>query len=263
MTRIRDEGWSITGPPGGAGWRRLLGACLKTQPWPSSSSFVLVFLPENRPEIDDEDEGRGRAGNFGGILKHALKLFSLLILCGALLPLWLGAAEIRAAEKRILSEYEVKAALIYKLTLFVDWPASAFPHNEAPVVIGVLGQDPFGPHLRKIIEGKRIRNRPLVLKPCHDLAEAKACHVLFVSSSEKPNFSDILADLRNQSALTVGDVENFAAQGGIINLLLAERTVRLQINPDAARRAGLRISSQVLEMAQIVGDSKLPPKSSR
>ena len=170
----------------------------------------------------------------------------------------IGNAQVKTADTRVFSEYELKAAFLYKLALFVEWPESSFPHARSPLLIGILGKDPFGPHLRKAVEGKRISNRSIVLKACRDVGEAKDCHLLFISSTEKPNLPQILGDLQRLGVLTVGDVEDFATLGGIINLVAAERTVRFQINPDAAQRAGLKISSQMLELAQIVRDANPP-----
>ena len=180
----------------------------------------------------------------------------------ALLVAGMVAVGICAADARVASEYEIKAALVYKLALFVEWPAASLSNEKTPLILGILGNDPFGPHLRKATADKKVRGSPIVLRSCRDVEQAKGCHLLFVSSSEKANLSKILVRLRGQSILTVGDMEGFAAAGGIVNLL-SERTVKFQINPDAAHRADLRISSQVLELAQIVRDSATPDATSK
>lgn len=159
------------------------------------------------------------------------------------------------AESRVFKEYEVKAAFLFQFALYVDWPANSFSDAQTPITIGLLGKDPFGDFLRKAIEGKSVNKRALVIRHCDTLAEARQCHLLFISSSLQKRLPRILAELRNVSVLTVGDVEGFASQGGIINLVVVEKTVRFEINPSAAERAGLKISSQVLELARIVRDA--------
>ncbi len=159
------------------------------------------------------------------------------------------------AESRVFKEYEVKAAFLFQFALYVEWPASSFSDAQTPITIGLLGKNPFDDFLRKAIEGKTVNRRKLVIKHCADLDEARQCHLLFISSSEKKSLPRILKGLRNASVLTVGDVEDFASQGGIINLVVIEKTVRFEVNPSVAERAGLKISSQVLELARIVRDS--------
>lgn len=171
------------------------------------------------------------------------------------LAVMLATLGVLGAESRVFKEYEVKAAFLFQFALYVEWPASSFSDAQTPITIGLLGKDPFGDFLRKAIEGKTVNQRKLVIKHCANLDEARQCHLLFISSSVQKSLPRILAGLRNERVLTVGDVEDFASQGGIVNLVVLEKTVRFEINPSAVERAGLKISSQVLELARIVRDS--------
>ena len=189
-------------------------------------------------------------------MKHAAQWRNLWVGTALLLSL-LGLQAIAAAEARVISEYEVKAAFLHKFALFVEWPGSAFQKESDPFVIGILGQDPFGPHLAKAIAGKLVENRPIVLRSYRTVDEVKDCHLLYVSPSERPNLRRIMAGLNGRNVLTVGDMPGFAEQGGVINLVQSEQKIKFHINPDAARRAGLTISSQLLQMAVIVRDA--PP----
>src|SRR5262245_56484892 len=101
-----------------------------------------------------DGDGGGRRGGFRARGKAAL---------GVVLVWWMSVLAGWAAEKPV-SEYELKAAILPKLPLFVTWPESAFPDATTPLRIGVLGSNPFGPHLHEAIRGKRIGNREMSVR---------------------------------------------------------------------------------------------------
>ncbi len=146
-------------------------------------------------------------------------------------------------------EYQVKAALIYNFAKFVDWPADAVAGDA--LVVGVLGQDPFGPAL-EALQRKTVKDRPIRVKRFATLDALERCHILFVSSSEKDNLLEILAAISGDSVLTVSEMESFAEVGGIIRLVTRRAKVRFQINVAAGESSGLQISSQLLRLAEIV-----------
>jgi len=153
-------------------------------------------------------------------------------------------------------EYKVKATYLFNFAQFVEWPATVFADANAPIIIGVLGDDEFGPFLDQIVQGEKIKNRPLIVKRSRTVAELKACHILFISKSEEPRLAAILASLAQSSVLTLGEVEGFAQRGGIINFFLDGEKLRFEINTDAADRCGLRIRSQLLSLSKIVATAK-------
>ncbi len=155
----------------------------------------------------------------------------------------------RPLAAQVFNEYEVKAAMLYKFAGFVEWPASP---AGAPLCIGVLGHDPFGPALEQAIQGKSIDGRPFIVRRFKTGQETGTCQIVFVSSSEKKVLRGILDRLRREPVLTVGDTPGFCEDGGIINLELADNRVHFQINPGAAELARLVVSSKLLSLAGIV-----------
>ncbi len=151
------------------------------------------------------------------------------------------------------TEYQVKAAFLYNFGKFVEWPPGTLA--DSSFAICVLGDDPFGPALDQVIEGKSVHGKKLVAHRLGRIEEAGKCHVLFVSSSENGRLSQVLTSLRGRRVLTVGDTEGFAHRGGIINFRLVENKVRFEINLDAAERAGLTVSSQLLKLATVIRES--------
>lgn len=152
------------------------------------------------------------------------------------------------------TEYQIKAAFIYNFARFVQWPPQAFPETNSPMTIGLLGENVFGGALAQTIAGKTIKGHPLQFKECNSLAEAVNCQVLFISASEKKHFGKILGRLKGASILTVsesppGDSNDFMGNGGMIDLVIVDDKVRFVINNDAAKKAGLVISSKLLSLA--------------
>jgi hypothetical protein len=157
-----------------------------------------------------------------------------------------------AAESFPPKEYQVKAAFLYNFGKFVQWPATAFSGPNAPLVICVLGTDPFEGALDQVLSGKTISNRPISVRRPANLSEAKSCHILFVGTSEKNNLAQITQSLSQIAVLTVSDLPHFVEQGGSIQFLIEHENVHFEINLGAAQRAGLKISSKLLQVAQSV-----------
>ncbi len=149
------------------------------------------------------------------------------------------------------SEYEIKAAFLYNFAKFIDWPVESFKDDASSLTLGILGVDPFGPALDTIKE-KTVKGRKLVIKRSRNPEDLKGCHILFVSPLEKENLRPILNVFRESAVLTVSETERFASRGGIINFIRVDNKIHFEINPEAAQRNRLKISSQLLKLARIV-----------
>ena len=160
------------------------------------------------------------------------------------------------AQTRTASEYEVKAAFLYNFAKFVEWPPSVFTDPKQPFNICILGADPFGHSLDDAVLGKTVANHPVSLVRAHQFQELLDCHILFVAGSQRPPLSEILGKFHGKNVLIVGESENFASSGGTIQFVLEGNHIRFAINPDAAERAGLKISSKLLALAVVVRDSQ-------
>ncbi len=153
----------------------------------------------------------------------------------------------------ISREYAIKAAYLYQFGRYVEWPAQAFANERAPLVIGVLGADPFGNLLEEISRTKRIENRPIVIRRFATAAEYSYSHILFVPASvDQGQKTRILQKLQGTPTLLVGEEPGFAERGGTINFFQEENKIRFEINTDVARQDQLKISSKLLSLAKIV-----------
>jgi hypothetical protein len=180
----------------------------------------------------------------------------ILIAIVALTFSWTSATSAQAGDGSESSEYLIKAGFLYNFAKFVEWPAAASSRGDSPIVIGILGTDPFGNVLDHIVEDKKIGPRGFVVKRYkwdEDHKDWKDCKILFVSASEKAHVDEIVQSVKGLPILTVGETPGFAERGGVIRfIILEDNRVRFEVNVEAAHQANLNISSQLLTLAKII-----------
>lgn len=158
----------------------------------------------------------------------------------------------RAQQPVAPSEYHVKGVFLLNFLKYVEWPAVAHQTTNSPFSLVHVGEDRFEADFAAFVKAKTIDHRGVALKHSKALGDWQRCHILFISGSEKRNVRSILAAAKGRPVLTVGESDNFIAEGGMINFVVKDNKVRLQINPVAAEAAGLKISSRLLGVAEIV-----------
>ena len=165
----------------------------------------------------------------------------------------LGALLSAGARAQTTDEYRVKAVFLYNFAKFLEWPPQAFKSPSDPIVIGVLGKDPFGGALVSATAGKTLDGRGFQVREVADAQQAAQCQILFISSSERKRLGAVFAEIGSLAILTVGETDNFTSEGGDVNFKIRGGTVGLQINVEAARKQQLHISAKLLSLAEIVG----------
>ena len=212
--------------------------------------MIRLLYPDRKPgwltakRPDGAPRRRSLIAASATLLRSAVVIHVSLVLASAL-----------SAQTKAAAEYEIKAAFLYNFAKFVEWPPSAFTNPKQPVSICILGADPFGHALTDALLGKTIGEHPVTLEQARRASDLAGCHIVFVSASESPRLPDVLAHLRGLPVLLVGESEGFAGAGGTIQFVLDQNRVRFAINPGAAERAGLKISSKLLALATIVHDA--------
>ena len=180
----------------------------------------------------------------------------MLLKGGAWVPLalLLGLLGHRAppARAQSIDEYQAKAAFLFNFAKFVDWPSTVFKNEKDPIRICVLGQNPFGASLDDAVRGRDVAGRPLIAIQVSDLRQAEGCQIIFVAASERKRFKPMAAGLSAANVLTVGEVEGFVSEGGIVNFKVEDGRIRFEINLAAADQAKVRISSKLLSLARVV-----------
>jgi YfiR/HmsC-like len=156
-----------------------------------------------------------------------------------------------SAQTAISREYRIKAVFLFNFAQFVDWPPEAATSSQAPLIIGVLGDDPFDGYLDETVRGEKLKNRPFVVQRYRRVEDIAGCQVLFISRTIPSQLGHIMAALKGRSILTVGDTEGFAEDGGIIRFVTENNRIKFRINVDAAEAAHLVISSKLLRLAEV------------
>ena len=150
------------------------------------------------------------------------------------------------------SECEAKAVFLLNFLKYVEWPSSSDSDTNTPLRIGLVGKDRFGTALSSLVKSKTVDGRTVALEHCDDESVWRDCRLLFVSGSETRRIEKILVAVKDVPVLTVGETGDFLEKGGMIGLVMQDKTVRLEINLAAAEAAGLKISSRLLTVADVV-----------
>ena len=170
--------------------------------------------------------------------------------------LWVLAVSAFAQPPR--TEREIKALFFVTLARYVEWPASGFSSDADPIVIGILGQDPFGTFLDTLIEKEAVRGRPIRIRRFASVDEVKSCHLLYLAPMSPALFELSLSRLKGRPILTVSDTPKFAERGGVVELFLNEESkVRLRISKSALASVGLSVSPALLRLAQMVASLEI------
>jgi hypothetical protein len=179
--------------------------------------------------------------------------FNVKSLAGWLITLVLliSAGPEASAQTTVSREYQVKAVFLFNFAQFVDWPPEASASPQAPLIIGVLGDDPFDGFLDDTVRGEKLNHRPFVVQRYRRVEDVDGCQVLFISRTNPDQLGHIMAVLKGRSILTVGDTEGFYQGGGIIRFVTEKNRIRFRINVEAAEAAHLVISSKLLRLAEV------------
>lgn len=148
-------------------------------------------------------------------------------------------------------EHTLKAGFLVNFSQFATWPAAALPAGK-PFIIGVVGADPFGSALDAVVDGVDVGGRPIRVHRLASADDPRQCHLLFVAAINSKDLQQVVERLGNAPILTVGDGSGFIEAGGMVAFRVENNRVRFDVNAHAAKRAGLALSSQMLEFARVV-----------
>jgi hypothetical protein len=147
-------------------------------------------------------------------------------------------------------EYRVKGAYLLNFAKFVEWPDRAFQGPRDPIAICILGTAPFTAALDVAAHAVVVENRSVTVRQIQDTVQARQCHIVFLSASERRQVRGVIDAVRGGNVLTVGETDGFVASGGVIELSVDDSRIRMKISTGGAKKAGLRISAKLLSLAQ-------------
>ena len=154
------------------------------------------------------------------------------------------------------SDKQTKSKFLINFAQFTDWPATAFGNDNEPLIIGILGTDPFGKSLDKLADDEVLRGRHVQVLRFRKVQEIRICHILYISESEERRLDRIVQALKEKPVLTVSEIEDAVTHGVIIQMRAENKKIRLSINLESAKAAHLTLKSKLLRLGQIVEPAK-------
>ena len=164
-------------------------------------------------------------------------------------PLFLLVPRAEAVPEK---EYQVKAAYLFNFAQFVKWPDSLFPDKDSPLVLGILGEDPFDSYLDEVVRGEKVDGHPIKVVRYRSIEQVKHCHILYIGASEERRTAELLKALGRKQVLTVGESDLFPRRGGMVSMVNRDGRIRLSVNLQAIQASELGVSSKLLQVAEIV-----------
>ena len=155
------------------------------------------------------------------------------------------------AQSSSADEYAIRAAMLFNLTKFIDWPAWKMDLSHPNFLVCILGHDPIEPYTDRYLQNQNVVNKPIQLKAIKDLSDAAECHILYVSASGKHNFERVAADLTKAGVLSVSEQPVSRNSAQIVGLPLDNDHIHLDVNLGAAQSGGFSVSSKLLRLATV------------
>lgn len=143
----------------------------------------------------------------------------------------------------------VEAAYLSKLPPFVKWPRSAFESPAGPLNICVVGADPFGAALDRMVSGQRVGRHPIAVKRLSRFEKNDGCHVLWLGALKGQELADALAAARGAPVLTVTDGAGDQPSRAMVDFDSRAARVSIAVDSAAAQSSGLVVSSKLLSLA--------------
>lgn len=150
--------------------------------------------------------------------------------------------------------YKIKTAFLFNFAKFVDWPPDSFNGPSSEFSIGIIAP-PKLVATAQMLQNKSVKGSPVKILVFESLEELLPCHILFVGKNDEELLKAVITRFKQMPVLTVADVPGFAGQGGVINFITVDNTIRFEINPEVAEEKHLKISSKLLNLASIVAST--------
>jgi hypothetical protein len=224
-----------------------LDVCVTRNFWPAR-------MNDETPNRMTASSAACRGGN-----DRPIRRFFASLNRGVLWAIVILALSVLPAKAEVSREYQIKAVFLYNFAQFTQWPEGALPAEKSPIIIGIVGPDPFGPTLVETVHGETILGHPLIIEHFAHPADIKTCHILFISQPEVRHCDEILKTIKGKPVLTVGDTDSSASASAIIRFVVEKNKVHFRVNAEAARAANITLSSKLLRVAEVPPTEGRPP----
>jgi len=153
-----------------------------------------------------------------------------------------------------ITQPALRAAFLYNFAKFAEWPSDVTP--PGPLTLCVLDDSAVEGALSDLVGNSTINGRTVTISRGRGATKLRTCHLLYVGEATTDRAAAILDELQGSAVLTVSNGDDFVRLGGMIGLFVEEGRMRFAINPDAAQRVGVRLSSKLLQLAKILRDDR-------
>jgi len=147
---------------------------------------------------------------------------------------------------------DVRSAFLYNVAKYVEWPDAKFASDDAPLVLGVIGEPALAESFASSLSTKRVGERAIEVRAIESADDARACHVVFGSRDQRSLARSLANDLRGEPVLSVAEYDRFARVGGMIAIEVAGGKVSFEVSRSETDRSGLKVSSKLLRLASAV-----------
>jgi hypothetical protein len=154
------------------------------------------------------------------------------------------------AEAPAAKEHELKAAYIYNFAKFTTWPATSFSSPTAPLVVGIIGNEPVATALASQVKSRTVNGHSVEVRALAANQSIADLHILY--AADDASLASLQQALATPGLLTIGETARFAARGGIIRFVIDRNHLQFEINSASAKRLDLSLSSQLLMLARTV-----------
>ena len=155
------------------------------------------------------------------------------------------------AQSNSADEYAIRAAMVFNLARFIDWPPSKLDPEHPEFAICILGSDPIAVDLESVLKNKSVGTRPVVLRHLNSVDASNSCNMLYVGAGQRGTVARAAAQLARNAVVTVSDVSNTDNPAQVIGLPTLDEHVHIDVNLGAAQRSGVTISSRLLHLATV------------
>ena len=153
------------------------------------------------------------------------------------------------AQQGTVSSQQLKAVFLLNFTRFIEWPPYSFRSVDEPFTIGIVNDNSLYFYLSELVASDKVNGHPIAIRLYKNTHEIKNCHLLFFGNVG--NLREGLVAVKGKATLTVGDANEFCTVGGMIRFFTDANKMRFEINNEAAKESGLRISSRLLTLASV------------
>ena len=178
-------------------------------------------------------------------MKQCLQRMSLLT--AAVMAAWPTCAlQPGSLSSTMPSQSDVEAVYLFDFGKFVRWPAGA---DKGPFHMCVAGAAAFVAGLERTVANETIDGRALDVREVSHPEDEVDCAILFIDASQREQSDVLLRAAAEKPILTVSDLPDFLARGGMIQFQIIQKRVRFSVNLDAVSRSHLTMSSELLKVA--------------